>query len=68
MIKVTSDLIVYEFDGTDSAYKRDCPSLSVRSHWNRDNFVVIAVGDHKYTVSGRDLVAAIVNAQNTGSR
>lgn len=69
MIKVMNEVTVYEFDGNNKvAYTKDQPPFSVHSHGGYRDFVVVQVGGHSYAVNGNDLVAAIVNAQNAGSR
>jgi len=66
MIEVTSKIRIYETDGND-AYNDD-RYLIIRSHWNDPNMIVISSKEEgkttTITVLGRDLKAAIDNAQN----
>ena len=43
-----------------------CDSVKVQSHWNREAFVVLQIGDHSVTVLGEDLKRAIQNCMNVG--
>jgi hypothetical protein len=43
------------------------PSIIVREHWSRKDFVVISIGELSYTVCAEDLQKAIKNAQNAHS-
>lgn len=63
-IKVQSVMNIYEIDGKDTS-GLELPKLTVASHWNRNNFVVLEVGGKRYTVEASDLRAAIQNATNT---
>lgn len=65
MIKVENKQQVYEIDGKDVTGPRDEYQLTVASHWNRPEFVVIKFGDNSYTVVANDIIAAIQNAKNT---
>lgn len=66
MIKVQQSIQVYELDDKEIS---PTPSkellIGVDSHWNRREFIVLVVGEHRYTVAGDDLRAAVKNAQNT---
>lgn len=62
-IKVESEVNVYEEAGSE---KYMPGMLKVRSHWNRSEFVVLAIGKTEITVAARDLEAAIKNARNSG--
>jgi len=42
------------------------PNIRVNSHWNRDEMVVVVIGENKYEVLGRDLKRAIDNCMNVG--
>jgi hypothetical protein len=64
MINVESKVKVYEKDGKDTAIGDDT-ALVVRSHWNRDEYVVLDFGDKKWTMLAKDLEAAIRNATNS---
>ena len=56
-IKVTNEVQTY-----DEPAK---PSIRVHSHWCHRDRVVIEIGDHKVTVIGADIKAAVDNATNT---
>ena len=67
-IKVVNKVTVYEHNGKEV----DGGAIEVNSHWNRREFVVIFLPSDKdskkgesFTVSARDLEAAIKNATNT---
>lgn len=62
MIKVTSDVPVYERNGEDSNWQVE--RIEVRSHWNIRGRIVIQIGEESYTVLASDLEAAIKNAVN----
>jgi hypothetical protein len=68
MIKVQSVVECYEVDGQEvkgviSNTKH--PSITIRSHWNRSDFVVLEVGDKAFTILLKDLIAAAENAANS---
>ena len=57
---------VYEENGQElKALRSNKPSITIREHWNRRDFVVINMGDLSYTVCAKDLEKAIQNAQNS---
>ena len=61
MIEVESKITIYEVDGEDTGV--DQPVLSVLSHWNNGDMVVLkSPNGTKFTVVSKDLVAAIRNA------
>jgi len=64
MINVRSDVPIYEIDGKETPLGKPYPTLGVLSHWNWDRFVRLEIGGSIYTVRGKDLSAAIENAQN----
>ena len=64
-MKVENTLDVYEVDDVEVKLGETKPTIIVKSHWNRDALVVLEVDDEKYTVSARELTAAIENATNT---
>lgn len=65
MIKVENFVECYEVEGKDVSLFRS-PKLIVRSHWNRNEMVVIETPDGtKYTVLIKDLNAAISNSGNS---
>ena len=57
MIEVKNIIKTYE----DSKQETVC----VKSHWNRDNLIVLEVADSTVTLDGPELKAAIDNAMNT---
>lgn len=64
-IKVHSSIPIYERSGdvTEAPHK-DC--LTVQSHWNRNEFVILHLAEEMtITVNASDLCAAIQNAQNS---
>jgi hypothetical protein len=63
-IEVVNNVPVYELDGK-AVELLTRPYLSVSSHWNRCEWVVLALGDMRITVNVRDLKAALENAGNT---
>lgn len=64
-IKVECAVSVSEVDGTDVSLNSEQLKLIVRSHWNRDELVVVWIGGQEYTVTGRDLIVAIENAMRS---
>jgi len=65
VITVVNTLKLYEVDGIETR-PVEPPSVRIESHWNNSNLVVLIVGDKRYTLVARDLMAAIGNATNTG--
>ena len=65
MIKVSNELVVYEVDGVSVASPIDGPRVHVRSHWNRNELVVVELEGKRMTLVAKDLLAAISNATNT---
>jgi len=65
MIKVINEVNIYEINGEDTK-SPDLPKLHVESHWNYSDRVTLLVGGIRYTVSARDLKAAIDNAIHVG--
>jgi len=59
-MKIEIELTVYEENGTETVVER--PDFRVKSHWNRDNMVVVCVGGHSYTLCGKDLREALERA------
>lgn len=71
MIRVMSELKVYEFDGKSTSKAdggKEHPPIHVHSHWNRRDFVTLEICGSKYTLIGEDIIEAIRNAQNVGAR
>jgi len=58
-IAIKADINVYELDGKEVEIGGKEKTFTVRSHWNRDEMIVILIGSHEYTVSASDLVSAI---------
>ena len=63
MIRVNSQVKIYEIDATEVEVSYD-KSIRIENHWNMNDRVVLHVGEKAYTVSARDLKAAIENATN----
>lgn len=63
MIKVTNDVPIYEEKGDKGVYGRK--KLVVMSHWSDHDKVILLYEDVEIAVIGKDLLAAIANAQNT---
>ena len=64
-LKVESVVKTYEYKGPEVTALQAVRQLSVQSHWNRKDFVVIKIGDDEYTVVASDLQKAITNATNS---
>jgi len=59
---------VYEENGQElNALRSKKPSIVIREHWNRKDFVIVNMGELSYTVCAKDLEKAIQNAQNAHS-
>ena len=56
-VKVRAEVSVYQRDEGD--WGRCDEKLGVESHWNDHTFVVLHVGEHRYTVVAGDLRSAI---------
>lgn len=65
MLKVACELSVYE-DSTIPEEKIFAvkPTVKVYSHWNKNELVVLEVGERKVTVCAKDLIAAVENCTN----
>jgi hypothetical protein len=64
-MKVESKVTIYEVAGSEPALGADRQEVTVKSHWNRDEFVVLEVpGALAITVAAADLKRAIDNAGN----
>ena len=62
MIKVTSDVKIYEVAGKEENEK----TIKIHSHWNRNEMVNIEFpGFGIITVCAKDIEAAICNAKNS---
>jgi len=64
MIKVKQEIEIYEENDEEVPIGID-KSLSVESHWNWNERVILRLGKRRITVIGRDLITAIQNAMNT---
>ena len=56
-MKIEIEVAVYEIDGKECAYP--APSVIVRSHWNRDNMIILEMGDCNFTIAEDDIIKAI---------
>jgi len=67
MIEVKNYVELYELNGKSlTGIRSDKTSLLVESHWNRNEFVILKIGDNdSFTVSASDLISAINNATNS---
>lgn len=63
-VKVRSDIQVYEIDGTEVTVGLPDQIMTVESHWNRNEMVILSFGERKVTISASDLEKAIKNATN----
>ena len=63
MIKVNSEVNIQEDRGQEVTLGNR--RLHVESHWNRNEWVVLTIGDERVTVDASDLEAAIKNARNS---
>lgn len=61
-MKVTNEITVRELNGSEN---KEAKPITVKSHWNRCEFVVLEMHGVEVTVSARELEAAIKNATNT---
>jgi len=66
MIKVSSKVKIYEVNGSEPV-PPELDTMTITSHWNRDALVVLELPNSRntWTVSRRDLEAAIQNATNS---
>lgn len=64
-VEIKQKVRVYEVEGKEALIGKGV-TIGVDSHWNRRNFVVLAVGGKEYTVVGSDLKTAADNAMNSG--
>lgn len=61
-IKVTNEVRIYEVNDEREPLNR--PVLIVKSHWNRNEFVVLEFEGKCITVARSELSAAMANATN----
>ena len=59
-MKIVNEIQTYEVGGVENTKEK----VNIHSHWNRDEFVIIEMGDNQFTVSADELRRAIDNAQN----
>ena len=64
MIRVENNVEVFEVDGKDLPVSDDT-EIVVRSHWNRNDLVVLEIKGKRFSVAARDIATAINNAVNT---
>lgn len=67
-IKVACEVPVYEVEGDDDSDVTDKVVVTVKSHWNMSDRVVLVISNEgkEVTVIGKHLVEAIENAMRTG--
>ena len=59
---------VYEENGQElTALRSKKPSIAIREHWSRKEFIIVNIGEYSYTVRAIDMQNAIKNAQNAHS-
>lgn len=63
-VKIQQQIKVYEKDGKEIA-GGDVPTISVHSHWNHNDMVILVVEGKTVTVCGTDLIKAVNNARNS---
>lgn len=65
MVEVHQKIEALHVGGADEGTKSERP-LVVRSHWNRDDLVILRLGDgEEIAVRAKELRAAVENATNT---
>ena len=64
-VEVKQKIEVYEINDEDVPIGKT-ETMSVDSHWNRDEFVVLGFRGKRLTVTASNLQDAIRNATNTG--
>jgi len=64
MIKVKQTVEIYEENGGEIPLGIS-KHMTVESHWNRDERVILVIGRRRITVIAADLQAALDNATNT---
>lgn len=62
-IKVEQTIEIYEENGAELPVGIN-KSLGIESHWNRNERVVLVLGNKRITIIGSDLLTAIHNAMN----
>lgn len=58
-VKTQSIVKVYEFLGKEIKPGGEVRPVKIRTHWTRDDMVVLCVGNDHYTILASDLVLAI---------
>mgnify|MGYP001612247348 FL=1 len=64
-VDVYNKISVYEIDDKEVGPGQN-PELTIESHWNIEDFVVLGFMGKKLTVAADALTTAIKNATNTG--
>jgi hypothetical protein len=64
VIEVINKVQIYEKGGEDVPPGKDA-YLTIKSHWNLSERVILRFGKTELTVLAKDLIAAVKNAQNT---
>ena len=62
-MKTTSEIEIYETNGEESPIA-NYPLMTVESHWNRNEMIVLKIGKKSVTVLADELKKAIDNATN----
>jgi hypothetical protein len=65
MIKVRSKVLIMEYNGYEPTKKCDPSEIFICSHEATKDFITIDIDGESFTVSVRDIKAAIDNAVNT---
>ena len=58
-VKTRAEVHVYEFGGHEIRPGEEVRTVAIKTHWVRDERVVLAIGDDEYTVVASDLVLAV---------
>lgn len=61
-MKITTEITIYEVDSKTTAVVR--PQVTIKSHWSRNEMVILRLDDKDITVKASDLKKAIENATN----
>lgn len=64
-MRVNNDLRVVEVGGTPIEKLEESPRVTIGSHWNDDDLVILNIGAAAVTIRAREAIAAIANATNT---
>lgn len=63
-IKIDQSIDICEVDNIETSTV-ECPSMTISSHPDNNDMVIIGVGARTYTVSGSELMTACDNAMTT---